>query len=329
MARLRTAPAPSQPAASRHGGSAGPWPLAAAHHLLPGGRSHADRLRAAARAGFEAVEVTAPPDPDEAGELGEASAATGVRIHSVEALGLWEQPLSSPDRADVDAAVAAIRTALEHAHRWGADTVLAYPGVVDARTSYRDAYDRSQRVLRDEVLPIAADLGVVVAIENLRFNGLLTSPLDLVRYVDELESPWVRVYLDVGNMVHGHPEHWIRAAGARTVKLHLKDFSIDRDQGRFGGRPLGEGDVDLHAVRGALVDVGFTGVVTCTDEPGGAQRWLTRGRNVASRPPMSRVPGSSLLARSCTAMHRAASTHRLGRIAARGRAFVDGTRVGG
>ena len=49
-------------------------------------------------------------------------------------------------------------------------------------TSYADAWTRSQRVIRDEILPLAAELQVVVGIEEV-WNKFLLSPPELARYV--------------------------------------------------------------------------------------------------------------------------------------------------
>jgi hexulose-6-phosphate isomerase len=160
----------------------------------------------------------------------------------------------------------AVRTALANAHLWGADTLLLNPAVVDARTSYGDAWARSQAVIRSEILPVAEELQIVIGIENV-WSGFLLSPLDYVRYIDELESPWVRAYLDVGNPIFGCPEHWVRIAGSRLVKLHVKDFRFDRAHGRFFFAKIGQGDIDWAALRAALLEIGFCGYMTNTGIP--------------------------------------------------------------
>lgn len=39
---------------------------------------------------------------------------------------------------------------------------------------------------------------------------LLLSPLETARFLDEIGSPWVGMYLDVGNVVYlGYPEQWV------------------------------------------------------------------------------------------------------------------------
>ena len=68
----------------------------------------------------------------------------------------WNSPLSSADRAVVDKSVAGMETSLRNAKLWGADAVLLVPAVVNPQTSYRDAWTRSQKVIRERILPLAA-----------------------------------------------------------------------------------------------------------------------------------------------------------------------------
>ena len=61
--------------------------------------------------------------------------------------------------------------------------VLLVPAVVNAETSYQDAWTRSQRVIGERILPLARDLKVVIGIEEV-WNKFLLSPLEMARYVD-------------------------------------------------------------------------------------------------------------------------------------------------
>jgi len=117
-------------------------------------------------------------------------------------------------------------------------------------------------------LPMARDLKIVIAIEEV-WNKFLLSPLEFARYVDEFESPWVRAYFDIGNVVlFAFPQDWIRALGPRIVKIHLKDFSMDRRNSRYAWKNLGEGDIDWPEVRKALGEIKYGGYVT-TELPAG------------------------------------------------------------
>jgi L-ribulose-5-phosphate 3-epimerase len=241
--------------------------------MLPKELPYADRFALARQAGFEAIEMQTISREEEAAEIREASQKTGLRVHSGRNSDHWRLPLSSSDPEVVNRTVRGMETSLSNAALWGADTVLLVPAVVDANTSYQDAWTRSQRVIRERLLPKARDLKVMIAVEEV-WNKFLLSPLEFARYVDEFESPWLRAYFDVGNVViYAFPQDWIRTLGPRIVRIHLKDFNFDRPNGRFAWKPLGEGDIDWPAVRQALTDVKYSGYVT-TELPGGDAAYL-------------------------------------------------------
>jgi hexulose-6-phosphate isomerase len=267
-------PQPGQPAPPSSAGR-----KAVLISMLPKMPSYAERFALARDAGFDAIELQTAADDAVSHEILEASKKTGLRIHSVMNSDHWRLPLSSADPAVVDGGVAGMETSLRNAASWGADTVLLVPAVVDAATSYSDAWRRSQRVIRERLLPLAAELKVIIAVEEV-WNRFLLSPLEFARYVDELDSPWLKAYFDVGNVVfYGYPQDWIRALGPRIAKVHLKDFQLDRENGRFAFKNLGEGDVDWPAVRSAFDEVGYRGVFT-TELSSGDAAYL---KDVSSR----------------------------------------------
>ena len=241
--------------------------------MLPNELPYAERFALARSAGFDGIEMQTITNPDEAAEILAASKKTGLQIHSVMNADHWRFPLSSSDAAVVARSVAGMETSLRNAALWGADAVLLVPAVVDATTSYADAWARSQRVIRERLLPLATQLRIVIAVEEV-WNKFLLSPLEFARYVDEMNSPQLKAYFDVGNVVfYGFPQDWIRTLGTRIVKIHVKDFQLDRPNGRFAWKNLGEGDVDWIAVRRALSDIGYAGFVT-TEVAGGDAAYL-------------------------------------------------------
>jgi L-ribulose-5-phosphate 3-epimerase len=239
---------------------------------LPRSLPYLERFNLAVRAGFEGVEADPVPDPETAAVIRDAACRSGMAIHSVRNDGNWRYPLSSADPKVVEKGVQAVHQAIEQAHYWGADTVLLVPGNVDGAVSYREAYERSHSVIRSEILPVAERHGVVLGVENV-WNGFLLSPLEYVRYIDAFESANARAYLDIGNMIFGHPEHWIDIAGSRIIKMHVKDFRLDkvarrfplRPRGSYSFGPLGEGTVDWRAVYRGLARIGFSGWATTTE----------------------------------------------------------------
>jgi len=269
---LETAAAVSALAAVRPGSvAAGGQPKKAVLlSMLPKELGYRERFQMARDVGFAGIEIGTVSAAVEAQKIKEASDATGLTIHSVMNAAHWEYPLSSGDPAVVSKSVAGMETSLRNAKLWGAGVVLLVPAVVNPETSYQDAWTRSQKVVRERILPLAEELKVVVAMEEV-WNKFLLSPLELARYVDEFASPWVKAYVDVGNMIfYGYPQDWIRTLGPRVARLHLKDFKLDRGEGRFYWKNLGEGDVDWVAVRQALSDIDYDSWMTTEIEGGDA-----------------------------------------------------------
>jgi len=262
--------------------------------MLPRDLSYERRFALAREVGFEAIEMRTITSEGEAAEVKEASQKTGLPVHSVMNVDHWDLPLSSSDPDVVQRSVRGMETSLRNAVLWGADTVLLVPAVVDANTSYKDAWTRSQQVIRERLVPKAAEMKVVIAIEEV-WNKFLLSPLEFARYVDEFDSPLVKAYFDVGNVVlYAFPQDWIRTLGPRIVKVHVKDFSFDRRNGRFAWNNLGEGDIDWPEVRRALGEIGYAGDVT-TELSGGDAAYLkdvsTRlDRIFAGQAPVPKAP---------------------------------------
>jgi len=242
-------------------------------NMLPKELPWAQRFAMARQAGFEAIEMQTVTRDEEAAEVKEAAAGAGLRIHSVMNMDHWRLPLSSSDPDVVRRGILGMETSMRNAKLWGADAVLLVPAVVDATTGYKDAYQRSQRAIREQLLPMARDLKVTIAIEEV-WNKFLLSPIEFARYVDEFESPWLKAYFDVGNVVlFAFPQDWIRTLGSRIVKIHLKDFNFDRRNGTFAWKAIGEGDIDWVDVRRALQEINYEGYVT-TEVSGGDAAYL-------------------------------------------------------
>lgn len=238
--------------------------------MLPKQLSYTERFRLARDCGFEQIELPTTPDAREADELKQAAEKTGLRIHSVMNMAHWKYPLSSADPAVVAESMKGMETSLHNAHLWGADTVLLVPAVVNPETSYKDAWMRSQQQIR-KLIPLAEKLKVIIAVEEV-WNKFLLSPLEFGRYVDEFQSPWVRAYFDVGNVVlYGYPQDWIRTLGKRIVKLHIKDFTFKDRIAKFVD--LRDGDIVWPEIYKALREIGYAGSAT-VELHGGDEAYL-------------------------------------------------------
>lgn len=259
-------------------GAGGPLPVkkGLVMDMLPSRLSYADRFKLARDVGFEVVQAPTTPEKHEAEEIKKAADAANIRIDSVMNMDHWKYPLSSSDAAVVAKSMEGMRTSLQNAKLWGSDAVLLVPAVVNAQTPYRDAWTRSQTEIR-KLLPMAAELKIVIAIEEV-WNKFLLSPLEMNQYIQEFQSPWIKAWFDVGNVVlYGYPQDWIRTLGKSIYKVHLKDFK--RKEDGYAWVNLGDGDVDWAAVRQAFGEVGYSGSVIA-ELDGGDEAYL---RDVSKR----------------------------------------------
>ncbi|ABW02320.1 sugar phosphate isomerase/epimerase family protein [Caldivirga maquilingensis] len=246
------------------------------------GSSLVEELKLIKEAGFDGVEFTfseaneALPSVSDRGYLRieylnddvevlrKASNEVGLEVHSIRSGLLWRYPLTSLDSGIRGKAISIVERELEACHRLGATALLIVPGVVNEDTPYDKAYESAKNAL-SALVKRAEDLGVNLAIENV-CNNLLQSPLEFARFIDELASPMIGAYLDIGNVMDcrlGYPQHWIKILGGRIKRVHVKDYSI----GLRGVVDLFNGDVNWPAVMKALRDVGYDGYLTAELHP--------------------------------------------------------------
>lgn len=228
---------------------------------LPKEISVLERFELARRMGIEGVEPNTLNTPEEVREYKEAAERTGLKIHSIMNSDHWKYPLTDNDPEVVRLCMEGVRTSLRNAHELGADAVLLVPGIVTAAVGYGQVWERSQARIR-ELIPMAEDLGVILAVENVG-NRFLLSPLEFARYVDDFGSPWVRAYFDVGNVTSiGFPPDWIRTLGKRLCKIHIKKFEPGVDHPAFDPQDRRTQGIDWPGVRQALAEVGYSGWVS-------------------------------------------------------------------
>ena len=222
------------------------------------------------------------PLGDELGSLAAAAVELAIRMSSPAASRAWRRRSRTPQL-------------------WGADTVLLVPAVVDAKTSYQATPGRARSTSSASgCCRWRKDLKVVIAVEEV-WNKFLLSPLEFARYVDEFESPLLRAYFDVGNVVfYGFPQDWIRTLGPRIAKVHLKDFNSIARTAASRGRTSAKGISTGRRCVGRLADVKYNGFVT-TEVNGGDAAYLNDlagrvDRFLAGEKPVEglrRVPGDA------------------------------------
>lgn len=215
----------------------------------------------------ESGEIGLNTSPDELLSIREYADNLGIKIHSV-ATGLyWSYSLVSNNENQRIKAMKIAKKQIEIAKIIGADSVLIIPGHVSVSFApdlgvieYDIAYKRSLDAIK-KLKPIAEELEINIGLENV-WNNFLLSPLEMRNFIDEIDSPYVGVYFDVGNVLAtGYPEHWIKILGNRIKKVHFKDYRINPG-GLNSFVDLLSGDVNWPAVIDAFADNSYDGWVT-------------------------------------------------------------------
>lgn len=227
---------------------------------LPG--SLEEKFRLAKDAGFDGVEINTVNTDEESQRLKEIADSVGLEIPSVMNSAHWQFPLSSPDPEVRKKSVEGMMKSMSSASIVGADTVLLVPGVVNEEVCYEDAYETSQKEIK-ELAKDAEERKVFIAIENV-WNKFLLSPMEFASYVDEIESDYVQAYFDVGNiLLYGYPQQWIRSLGSRIKKVHVKGFRVGPKSFTY----LLDSDIKWAAVMEAFKDIGYDNYITAEMPP--------------------------------------------------------------
>ena len=237
------------------------------------GRNPDEKFKGIQDLGYDGMELNSPGGINKPASL-TASQKYNFPIHGVVNSTHWRTPLSHESEEMRERAYQDLITAIDDSALCGGHAVLIVPAVVKNGTTHQQAWDRSIEVI-SKAIPHAAQKGQHILIENVWNNFLYDSNGDnkqsaelLKKYIDEINSPWVGCYFDIGNHQRfGKPAEWIRTLGKRIVKLDVKDWA------RHGGFcKIGEGDVDWPEVRKALKQINYAGWATAEVAGGNQER---------------------------------------------------------
>jgi len=229
-----------------------------------------EKIQLVKEAGFEGVEPMSHMAQD---DVVQALEQTGLKAASVCCATHWNETLSDPNPGTRERGLEGLKQALRDAKRYGAGSVLLVPGVVNQHVTYDECWTRSIEQIR-KAIPLAEETGVTISIENV-WNNFITQQDEAARYLDEINSPWVKWHFDVGNIIwYGDPLDWIHKLGQRIWRLHIKEYSRDLAM-RSGERGRGfnvkylEGANNWKGIMKALSQVGYQGVWGIAEQGGG------------------------------------------------------------
>jgi L-ribulose-5-phosphate 3-epimerase len=220
-----------------------------------------EKFRAVKEAGFDGIEMDSPGMNVE--ETRKAIAESGLPVDGTVCSTHWSIRHTSASAEDRAQALKDLQQAMRDTHAVGGHTVLLVVG--HGQDGPEDEIWKRSIDNIAQALPLAGQLGMYIAIENVwnhflydHNGGADQTAEKYVRYVDELNSPWVGMQFDIGNhWKYGDAGKWIRALGKRVVKLDVKGFSRQKND----WTRIPEGDIDWADVNKALDEIGFKGWV--------------------------------------------------------------------
>jgi L-ribulose-5-phosphate 3-epimerase len=216
------------------------------------------------KAGFEGIqlgvhgigELSLKTTDADATKLAKACRDEGLEPHSIYGGIRFLREDADDRKRGMDEA----KRTLELASALGAKTILIHPGQLSTSIPYDDCWKLSidnLKALKEQAESTHLRLGL----ENV-WNKFLMSPLEFKRLIDEVNSPAVGIWFDIGNVVvFGHPEQWLRILGGKNiVGIHVKDF-LRGPNDAFGTyynfSPLFHGSVNWTVVMKEMVNIGF------------------------------------------------------------------------
>ncbi len=244
-----------------------------------------DKVFALAKdAGFDGVELAIDTEgpvnlnstKEDMEEIKKLADKHGIELYSIASGLYWKWNYTSDFEETRNKAKEITKKQLELASYLGCESILVVPGAVAVDfepgseiIDYDVAYGRCLETLK-ELAPVAEKYKVQLCVENV-WNKFLLSPLEMRDLIDEVNSPYVGSYFDVGNVLYcGYPEQWIKILGSRIKKVHFKDYR--RDPGGLNCFvDLLAGNVDYIAVMKAFKNTGYDGWATAEMLPPYAQ----------------------------------------------------------
>ncbi len=198
-------------------------------------------------------------DPHEMALLRRELDRAGVRVHSVHAPFGPQLSIGSADEGLRRHALAAHEVVMRAAARMGARVVVVHPGYeVGGEEDLRRCQD-TVRASLERLLPLAEQLDLRLAVENMLPAHTLSRHEDLLECVARVDHPRVGICLDTG---HAHVvdsvERAIEVFGALIIHVHLHDNDGTADQHLLPPR----GTIGWNGFLAQLGSVGFQGPLT-------------------------------------------------------------------
>ena len=242
-------------------------PIGLYEKALPDAMSWEERLAAAGQAGYDFIEISIDESDERLSRLDWSTSEraalrrsienTGVRIMTMCLSGHRKYPLGSHSPELRRQGQEILRKAIEFAGDIGLRTVQVMGYDVFYETS-----DEETRVNFIDGLQMGArwagQSGVMLGLENLD-TPFVENLSKAMAILHEIDSPWLRLYPDIGNLCAAgyYPPDELALAENQLLGIHVKDAMPKV----IRGIPFGKGIVPFRETFQALVKYGFWGLI--------------------------------------------------------------------
>lgn len=231
-----------------------------------------ERLDRAAKLGFDYVEISIDETDERLSrldwsrgqkkELRDALWDSGVSMRSMCLSGHRRFPFGSKDPAVRERAHDIMQKAIDFSGELGIRVIQLAGYDVYYEDSTADSVKRFEEGMA-WAAERAADAQVMLAMEIMD-TPFMNSISKHLPYEKRINSPWYRVYPDLGNLSawsENDPEAELNKGIGSIVAIHLKDTipPTESFEGQFKCVPFGAGCVDFPARFGQLEKLGYTG----------------------------------------------------------------------
>jgi predicted hexulose-6-phosphate isomerase len=243
-------------------------PIGLYEKALPAELTWEERLKAAGEAGYDYVEISIDESDSRLNrldwpgskqkELLQAVDKTGVPIFSMCLSAHRKYPMGSANPEIRRRGMEILKKAIDFAASIG----LRIVQVNGYDTFYESSNAKTQANFIEGLkqgAKWASKAGVMLGMENVD-APFVESIEKALHIINEINSPWLQIYPDIGNLVAAgyHPPDQIRLAEKHLVGLHVKDAR----RGFLRGIGFEKGEVPFEKTFKVISDIGFCGPIT-------------------------------------------------------------------
>lgn len=240
-------------------------PIGIYEKALPEIPDWSQRLSMVAKAGFDFVEIAVDDAEERLARLNwsqqqiiqvrEAALNAGVSIYNLILSAHRRFPLGSADGGTRQKGLDLLKRGIDFSEQLGIRIIQLAGYYVFYETRDERAYHRFLEGLYQGV-EWAGQAGVTLALENMDGEDI-TSIHQAMHFVEQVNSPWLQVYPDLGNLAGNHRDvtQELPLAQGHLVGIHLKDAL----PGVFRRVPFGDGIVPFTQAFQTLADMEYKG----------------------------------------------------------------------